>query len=236
MLPSNLKCSICTYVSLYFTIIICVFFSKCSMCNLHFMANSVQSFSMLFIMYATSIKFLEFSDFADQGCQVHSPILTCAIRSILHSPTDRSQPTNPSPFIWSSAIAQIIITEWIHSICVIAFACIIAIDSIHCNQSIDRNWPIATNRSISIDLKQGNRLNHRRRLDPINSRNHTCSYHRWKFLKQELVSQEFLNQELVYQECMVQHFKKLSCWTRIPGSGIPVLCTPYYCQHIKHSF
>ena len=139
MLPSNLKCSICTYVSLYFTIITCLYFMKRSMCNLHFMANSVQSFSMLFIMYATTIKFLEFSDFADQGCQVHSPILTCAIRSILHSPTDRSQPTNPSPFIRSSAIAQIIITEWIHSICVIAFACIIAIDLIHCNQSIDRN-------------------------------------------------------------------------------------------------
>ncbi len=148
------------------------------MCNLHFMANSVQSFSMLFIMYATSIKFLEFSDFADQGCQVHSRILTCAIRSNLHSPTDRSQPTNPSPFIRSSAIAQIIITEWIQLICVISFAHITAIDSIHFNQSIDCNRPIATDRSISIDLKQGNLLNHHRGLDPIDSRNCTCSYHR----------------------------------------------------------
>jgi hypothetical protein len=47
MLPFYLKSSICTYVFLNFTIFICLYFMKRSMCNLHFTVNSVQSFSPL---------------------------------------------------------------------------------------------------------------------------------------------------------------------------------------------
>ena len=47
MLSFHLKSSICTYVFINFTIFICLYFMKRSMCNLHFTVNSVQSFSPL---------------------------------------------------------------------------------------------------------------------------------------------------------------------------------------------
>jgi hypothetical protein len=65
-------------------------------------------------------------------------------------------------------------------------------------------------------LKQGNRLNHRRRLDPINSRNHTRSYHRWKFLKQELVSQEFLKPRMHGSAFQVVIMLDKNSWFRNP--------------------
>ncbi len=40
MLPFNPNSSICSYVSLYFTIITCLYFMKRSMCNLHFTVNT----------------------------------------------------------------------------------------------------------------------------------------------------------------------------------------------------
>ena len=84
--------------------------------------------------YVISIEFLQFSDFADQGCQVDSPIDLC-------NSINSSHPLAPVTLDQSIAIDRSTTINttycnlWIWSI---------AFNPIQCNQLIDRNQSIAT--------------------------------------------------------------------------------------------
>jgi hypothetical protein len=111
---------------------------------------------------------------------------------------DRLQPINPSQSIQTIAIAitWIIVLDAIQSICLIAIDHLIAINLIHRNQSIDCNWPIATNQSISIDSNYRNHSNHCITFDPIDSPNCYRLYNRHQFDQSQSINQSIVTDRL----------------------------------------